>query len=432
LDEAAVAAALEAVVEGASWAEASALTGISASGIRVRFAAAGLVRRRKAKSGRPRLPDSVTRPALAAVARGVRVEDAAADAGIAASTLWRRVLEDGVVMLRERKHREEALSLEDREEIRVGIEAGDSDAAIARRIGRHRSTVWRDIRANGARGSYRAWKAQQRADDQARRPKPRWSEERPWLWDHVVELLVEETWSPEGIARRLKAEHPEETEWWVSHEAIYQAIYLQARGELKKELLKCLRSGRVRRKPQGRAKATGPKIVGMVNISERPPEAEDRSLPGTWEGDLIIGAGGASAVATLVERTSRYGLLIKLESKHAEHVAQRLADHVTTLPRHLMRSLTWDQGTELAGHARFSVATGVPVYFCDPHSPWQRPSNENWNGHARWFLGRGTDLSLYSQDDLDTFARKINGRPREVLGWKTAAERFDELVASTA
>jgi IS30 family transposase len=169
----------------------------------------------------------------------------------------------------------------------------------------------------------------------------------------------------------------------------------------------------------------------MVNISERPAEAGDRAVPGHWEGDLIMGSANKSAIATLVERNSRYGLMVKLDSKNAEHVAARVGEYLAALPRHLARSLTWDQGSELAAHLRFTVDTGVPVYFCDPRSPWQRPSNEHWNGQARWFVGKDTDLSIYSQDELDTFAMKINGRPREILGWKTAAEQFAELVAAT-
>ena len=384
-----------------------------------------------AVKGPPRTSVWVLSEAGRLLRSGMEQREVAAAVGIGLSTLQRFLMHDDVAMFQERVRRSGVLSLEQREEIRVGIERRESDAEIAARVGLHRSTVWREITRNGGRSRYRAAVADNEAARRACRPKAGWTIERPHVWARVQELLLTKKWSPQQIAASLREEHPGEPEWCVSHEAIYQAIFVQAKPELRKQLAACLRSGRVRRVQHGRATRGAPGIKGMINISERPVEIEDRAIPGHWEGDLILGAYGRSAVATLVERSTRFGMLIKINSKNAAHVADRIAEHISALPEHLARSITWDQGSELADHARFTVETDIPVYFCDPHSPWQRGSNENWNGLVRQFLPKGTDLSVHTQQELDDIAALLNERPRMTLDWQTPAKRFERLVATT-
>jgi transposase, IS30 family len=321
------------------------------------------------------------------------------------------------------------LTLADREEITIGLYAGQSFTQIAARLGKAVSTVSREVAANGGRDQYRAWRAHQRAREQARRPKS-CKLACPQLAAQVATWLAE-WWSPVQISTRLRIEFPGDPMMRVSHETIYQALYVQGRGELRRELARCLRTGRAKRRPRGRDGRSG-HIKGMVMISERPAEAEDRAVPGHWEGDLIIGKDCKSAVGTLVERTTRYVMLLHLpEGRDARLVEQAMRAAIGVLPAELARTITWDQGIEMSFHAQFTIATGTPVYFCDPHAPWQRGSNENTNGLLRQYLPKGTDLSAHSARDLARIAASLNNRPRKTLGFMKPSEKLAELLAHT-
>jgi transposase, IS30 family len=306
---------------------------------------------------------------------------------------------------------------------------GYTQARAAALLGRHRSTIGREALRGATSSGYRARVGQDVADANAKRPKPRKLDTNPALLDQVVRRLKKRH-SPEQIAGRLREDY-DDPEMWVSHETIYQAMYVQPRGELARLVKTALRTGRAQRKPQGRKETNSRgQIKDMINVSERPAEADDRAIPGHWEGDLIIGAHGESAIGTMVERTTGFVMLLHLPGdRTAATVADAMTAKIPQIPEVLCRSLTWDQGKEMALHTKITEATGLPIYFCDPHSPWQRGTNENTNGLLRQYFPKGTDLSFHGPGILDNVAAELNARPRKRFGWRTPAEELDRLLS---
>lgn len=352
--------------------------------------------------------------------------------GIAKSTAHERIRDAGGITPTLPCRADRHLTLEEREEISRGLAAGDSFRTIATTIGRSPSTVSREVRANGGRDGYRATTADRAATVRRRRPKPCKLGTHEVLRRLVATKLAQK-WSPEQIAGWLTRTFPDDPEMRVSHETIYRTLFVQSRGALNKELTEHLRTRRRTRQPGNANRKRGHgrgQLVDIVSISERPAEVEDRAVPGHWEGDLIIGS-GASAIGTLVERSTRFTMMFKLEGIKSHIVVAALQQHILTLPEQLRRSVTWDQGKEMALHANFTIDTGIQIYFCDPQSPWQRGTNENTNRLIRQYYPKKTDLRRHSQADLDAVAAELNGRPRETLGFMTPAEKFAEAVATT-
>jgi len=361
----------------------------------------------------------------ARVRAGATMRELAREFGVSHTTVW-RIAREQALARRRVGHSPRRLSFAEREEIFAAIGRGESDSEIARGLGRHRATIGREIARCGGRQRYRPSRAEQIAWERAKRPKPTKLSACPALLA-AVEDGLRQRWSPQQIAARLRVDHRGDEVMRISHETIYRSLYVQSRGELRRQLTAQLRTGRSSRRTRGRVETRG-RIAGMVSIAERPPEVDDRRVPGHWEGDLIIGAAHKSAVATLVERHTRYVLLAQIADQTTDTVTDALEQRIKALPAHLIKSLTWDQGRELAAHQRFTANTNVQVYFCDPRSPWQRGSNENTNGLLRQYLPRNTDLAKFSQIELDQIAAELNGRPRKTLDWATPAERMEVLL----
>jgi len=363
--------------------------------------------------------------------KGDSLNAIARDLGRGHSTVQGVLARSGGIRPAQRRRSQRALSIAEREEISRGVVAGHSLRFIAAALNRAPSTVSREINHNGGRRQYRACKADEAAWDRAHRAKRCKLAQNPALAYIVAEKLQLE-WSPDQIAGWLKSTYPDDESYQVSHETIYKSLFVQTRGVLKKELIQYLRRPRAMRRSRHHTQKTTDhgRISNTVSIREGPPEVEDRAVPGHWEGDLLCGTNN-SQIATLVERHSRLVMLVRVPSKDTRTVIDALIKQAHKLPRELYKSLTWDRGKEVADHQRFSLDTGITVYFCDPQSPWQRGSNENTNGLLRQYFPKGMDLSNVHQNRLNAVARRLNERPRKTLQYRTPAERFNQCVAST-
>ena len=365
------------------------------------------------------------------IAAGQTHAEVAAAVGCSTKTIQRLLRRTGGLPPRQRARGDRYLRIDEREEISRGLRAGQPLRAIARRLGRAPSTISREVGANGGRQRYRAWAAAARARSAAQRPRTTKLAANVRL-RRLVERGLRRRWSPEQIAHRLRRDYPDDPSLHVSHETIYQSLYLPHRTALRNDLTSYLRRGRRRRRPPRRRPGEG-RLAHMVSITDRPSEAESREVPGHWEGDLIMGKEGRSAMGALVERCTRYVVLIHLPNgRTAEEVRKALVRRITELQRVALRSLTWDQGKEMAEHLQFTADTGIPVYFCNPRSPWQRATVENTNGLLRQYFPRTSDLTTFSEEEVRRVEQELNDRPRRTLDWQTPAERFDQGVATTA